>query len=242
MSASMRGERSARVGWVVDVQRDFMEPDGRLYVHDLFNPGDEGARLAAPAIARAVQWMRANCDVTVFTGDWHGYGDREIDPVAPDPRRETYPPHCMGLSPDPAEREGAALIPAVAPADPLILGRDANDEDARAIAHRAVHEHRPVFIQKSEFSVFEGNAAADTFVRALRDELGEGAEFVVCGVATDVCVRHAVEGFLDRSCAVQLVPDAMWGLGLLGPDATIEAWLERGARVTPVDALARDQE
>ncbi len=97
-------ERPRRVGWVVDVQNDFMRPDGRLYVHDLFNAGDVGASLATPAIVRTVAWMRDHCDVVVFTGDWHAYGDREIDTESPDATKGTYPPHCMGLSEDPAER------------------------------------------------------------------------------------------------------------------------------------------
>jgi nicotinamidase-related amidase len=228
----------ARVGWVVDVQKDFMEPNGRLYVHNLFDPTDPGAKEAAPAIEKAVRWMRQNCDVLVFTGDWHAYGDREIDPVAPDPAKETYPPHCMGLSPDPAEREGAALVEWVTRGEPLlVLPRDATPEQAEEIARRAVEERRPVFVQKNEFSVFKGNTGADAFVRALRERLGDRVEFVVCGVATDVCVRHAVEGMLDRGLAVRVIRDATWGLGLLGPEATFDAWARRGAQLTSVAEL-----
>ena len=96
--------RTAKIGWIVDVQNDFMLPPeqgGRLYVHDLFDDGsDAGATQIVPALVRATEWMRAHCDAVVYTGDWHNYEDAEIDPVAPDATKGTYPPHCMGLSPD----------------------------------------------------------------------------------------------------------------------------------------------
>lgn len=218
------------VGWVVDVQHDFMRADGRLYVHDLFDASDAGATQATPAIVRTVAWMRAHCDVVVFTGDWHDYGDREIDPVAPDPTKGTYPPHCMGLSADEAERSGAAIIPEIDPGmEALVLPRDANDALARMVAQRAVDERRPVFVQKREFSVFEGNAGANAFVEALRQALGGQPRFVVCGVATDVCVKQAVDGLLDRSAPVTVVRDATWSLGLLGDAETFGVWQTRGA-------------
>jgi nicotinamidase/pyrazinamidase len=227
-----------RVGWVVDVQHDFMRPEGRLYVHDLFDPSDAGATQATGAIVRTVAWMRQHCDVVVFTGDWHAYGDREIDTVAPDATRGTYPPHCMGLSADPDERRGAALIEEVDPgADVLVLPREATAQLAKEVAHRAVHERRPVFIQKREFSVFEGNDGADAFVAALRDALGGAPDFVVCGVATDVCVRQAVEGLLDRQAPVTVVRDATWSLGLLPSAETWERWEGRGARLVASETL-----
>jgi nicotinamidase-related amidase len=223
----------ARVGWVVDVQNDFMRPDGRLYVHDLFDASDAGATQATDAIVRTVRWMRDHCDVVVFTGDWHGYGDREIDTVAPDATKGTYPPHCMGRSPDENEREGAAVIAEIRPGDDVLtLAADTSDETAREIARRAVHERRPVFIQKTEFSVFEGNRSANVFVQTLVAALGGQVEFVVCGVATDVCVRHAVEGMLDRELHVRVVPDATWSLGLLPAAQTVDAWSARGAART----------
>ena len=61
----------------------------------------------------------------------------------------------MGLSDDPAERAGAALIPEVDPGpDALVLGRDATDRAARFAADAAA-AGRPVFVHKREFSVFE---------------------------------------------------------------------------------------
>ena len=230
------GSRS-RVGWVVDVQNDFMEPTGRLYVHHLFDSSDAGAVRAAPKIERAVQWMHAHCDVVVFTGDWHGYGDREIDTHAPDPAHETYPPHCMGLSPNADEQRGAEIMASVAPHDAIVLPRGTTNADARSGARRAIADHRPVFVQKNEFSVFRGNPATDAFLDELLSQLPAPVEFVVCGVATDVCVRHAVEGFLDRGYRVTVVEDAMWGLGLLGPAQTLERWAERGAALAVVADL-----
>ena len=228
--------RRPRIGWVVDVQHDFMRPEGRLYVHDLTDPSDAGATRATEAIVRAVGWMRANCDLVVYTGDWHAYGDREIDTVAPDPARETYPPHCMGLSPDPAERAGAAIIAEVDPGESVVvLPRDADADDARRTARLALGERRPVFIQKSEFSVFDGNPATIPFLTELEDALGDPPEIVACGVATDVCVKRAVDGFLDRGYRVRIFTDATWSLGIHGRDQTFDLWRERGAVLTTTE-------
>lgn len=227
-----------RIGWVVDVQNDFMRPDGRLYVHDLFDAGDAGAVHAQSAIVRTVEWMRRHCEVVVYTGDWHAYGDREIDTVTPDASKGTYPPHCMGLSPKEEERAGAELIAEIDPGpSAIVLARDATADRARDVASSAIRERRPVFVQKREFSVFEGNDGADAFVAALRETLGEWAEFVVCGVATDVCVKQAVDGLLDRGAPVTVVRDATWSLGLLPPEETYERWSARGATVTSSSRL-----
>jgi nicotinamidase-related amidase len=232
-----------RIGWIVDVQNDFMLPPeqgGRLYVHDLFDEGqDAGARQIVPALVRATEWMRAHCDAVVYTGDWHAHGDEEIDPVAPDAARGTYPPHCMGLSDDADERAGAEIIAEIRPADPIVLPRDADDDDAREVARRALLEGRPVFIHKSRFSVFEGNPAADAFVRALRTHLGGDVEVYVIGVARDVCVKGAVEGMLDppRGVPVTLVTDATWGLGIEPEAESLRRWTEAGAALVTTRGL-----
>jgi nicotinamidase-related amidase len=226
------------LGWVVDVQRDFMEPDGRLYVHDLKDPSDPGAKLARSAIVDTVSWMKDHCQTTVFTGDWHGYGDREIDTQHPDAMAGTYPPHCMGMSDDADERTGAALITEIDPgANALVLNREATPSDANEIAQSALQSGRPVFLQKKEFSCFEGNPATDPMLEAMAKELAVSPHVVVCGVATDVCVRHAVEGMLDRGLSLTIVRDATWSLGLLSSAETWERWAERGAEIVSVANL-----
>lgn len=228
--------RPARVGWIVDVQSDFMDPAGRLYVRDLFDDSDPGARRIVPALERVAAWMRDHCVVLVYTGDWHALEDAEIDPVAPDPGRGTYPPHCMGRSPDPGERAGAEIIPGLRPVDPVVLAHDAGAAEAGAAARRAVAERRPVFVQKTRFNVFEGNPGADAFVRLLGDALGRRPEFVVIGVARDVCVTQAVDGLQERGYEVTAVRDATWGLGLEPEEVTLARWAE-GGRVVSVAEL-----
>jgi nicotinamidase-related amidase len=236
-------DRIARVGWVVDAQNDFMLPpeeSGRLYVHDLFDGGkDPGAKRIVPQLVAVVRWMETNCDVVVFTGDWHAYGDEEIDPVSPDATKGTYPPHCMGLSPDAVEREGARVIAPIRPRDPVVLERDATPADAARVAREAVEERRPIFIHKSRFSVFEGNPATDALLGALRERLGAPLELYVAGVARDVCVKGAVEGMLDpaRALPVTVVTDATWGLGLEPEAESLSRWSQAGAALVTTRGL-----
>lgn len=227
---------TARVGWVVDAQVDFMDPGGRLYVKDLFSDADPGCVQVIPVLQQAVAWMRAHCEVLVFTSDWHGLDDEEIDPVAPDPAKETYPPHCMGRSDDPAERAGAEIIREIRPEDPLELQIDASESDARSIAAQALEHGRPIRILKNRFDVFVGNPATPALLDELQRLLGGPPEFVVAGVARDVCVTQAVDGLQARDYSVIALRDATWGLGLEAEEETLARWAARG-RVIRVDEL-----
>lgn len=238
--------RRARIGWIVDVQNDFARrdlPGGRLYVRDLFDESDAGAESVEENVVRAVRLLRERCDVVVYTGDWHSMGDPEIDADAPDPQRGTYAPHCMGMSKDPAEREGAEIIEPIRPEDPLVLERDAPPEEAREVARRAVREGRPVFVRKHRFSVFEGNSATDPFLLALQEELGaDELEFYVLGHAREVCVTQFADGALAperkaRGYRVVALTDAMWGLGLEAEEVTLGRWTGAGAETLTVDEL-----
>ncbi|MCY3808524.1 MAG: isochorismatase family protein [Gemmatimonadetes bacterium] len=226
------------VGWVVDAQVDFLRPDGRLYVRDLFDDSDAGAAQIVPALEDVVGWMRDRCAVVVYTGDWHGHEDPEIDSVAPDPEAGTYPPHCMGRSSDADERAGAEIIGEIRPAGPLILPHDGGLADAEQTARRAVDGRLPVFVQKTRFDVFEGNAACEAFVGALVAALGGSTTFVVAGVARDVCVTQAVDGLIERGYDVAAVRDATWGLGLEPEEVTLERWAGVGRVVTVSELLS----
>ena len=125
---------TARIGWVVDAQVDFMDPAGRLYVKDLADDGDVGSVQIVDRLRDTVAWMREHCAAVVYTGDWHALSDAEIDAANPDPAAGTYPPHCMGRSPDLAERAGAEIIAPIRPAAPVVLPVDADAAAGRAAA------------------------------------------------------------------------------------------------------------
>lgn len=229
-------DQEARIGWVVDVQHDFMDPDGRLYVKDLEDESDEGARAARPAIEDAVEWMRDHCTVMVYTGDWHSYDDDEIDPEDPDPDEGTYPPHCMGRSGDEEERRGAFIIESVRPSDPVVLEIGAGDDEAREVARTAHRDDRPVFIHKNRFDVFEGNPGTEALVEELARLVDGTPRFYVAGVARDVCVTGAVDGLQERGHRVTALRDATWGLGIEDEDETLARW-RAGGEVTTTDEL-----
>jgi nicotinamidase-related amidase len=92
-------------------------------------------------------------------------------------------------------------------------------------------------IRKREFSVFAGQAQTERFLDALGAALGGRPEIVACGVATDVCVKGAVDGFLDRGYAVTVVRDAVWGLGLVPAEELFAGWERRGARIARLAEL-----
>jgi nicotinamidase-related amidase len=227
------------VGWVVDAQYDFVFkilPGGRLYVRRLSNPDDVGAESIIPTLERAVALLHASCDNVTYTMDWHHESDEEIDAIAPDPAKGTYSPHCMGMSGDPVLREGAALIPEIRPLDdPLMLERDVRGAAARAIALEAIRQRRSVCIHKYKFSVFLGAPGIEDYLEGLEEGLDAELEIIICGVATDVCVKQALEGFLARGNRVTLISDAIYGLGLEEDATLIADWRARGVTVRTLD-------
>ncbi|MGD8362784.1 MAG: isochorismatase family protein, partial [Gemmatimonadota bacterium] len=135
-------------------------------------------------------------------------------------------------------REGALIVPAIRPADPLILEMEASQEEARKLASRAVSEGRSIFIHKNRFDVFEGNRATEAFLDGLFKALGRPLELFVVGVARDVCVTGAVDGMQARGLQVRVVRDAVWGLGLEPEEVTLARWAEKGEILT-ADQLPR---
>lgn len=218
------------VFWDVDTQFDFMTPPdegGKLYVKDLSDETDPGAVRIKPALKRLSDYAREHGILRVATGDWHTLDHREIDPDSPN-FRDTYPPHCM------AGEQGSEKIPETELRDPIVVPIRADPETARRAVEHARREGRDIFLRKEEFSCFTGNPATEELLRAL-----DARTIVVYGVALDVCVRHAVEGMLDRGARVFLVEDATWGLGIGDPESLLRGWEERGlARVKTDDVVA----
>ena len=73
-------------------------------------------------------------------------------------------------------------------------------------------------------------------MRSLGEALGRPLEFVVIGVARDVCMTQAVDGLVERGYRVTAVRDATWGLGLEPEEVTLARWAD-GGRVVALAEL-----
>ncbi|MCA8923311.1 MAG: cysteine hydrolase family protein [Planctomycetes bacterium] len=88
-----------------------------------------------------------------------------------------------------------------------------------------------VVLEKQTFSVFSNPACEAVFERT-------GAETVVVfGVVTEVCVKQATLGLLERGYRVRLVEDAVWPITPEGGAAALSELRAAGAELTTTDAV-----
>ncbi len=64
--------------------------------------------------------------------------------------------------------------------------------------------------------------------------------FVVYGVATDYCVRAAVEGLLRRRCQVAIVADAVRAIDSSAEPLILTDFARRGVLLTVTGVVCRD--
>jgi len=189
-----------RILWDVDTQVDFVHAGGKLAV--------PAAEEAVPAMARLVDWARAENIPHVASADDHELTDTEIS-EQPDFER-TYPPHCLRGT------RGAQKIAQTAQADPVPLAlTEVPDRWLRG---------REFLLLKKSFDVFT-NPNADRLLALLDPE-----EVIVFGVATDVCNDAAIRGLLARGRSVTFVEDASRGLDEARTAACTTRWRESGVR------------
>lgn len=142
---------------------------------------------------------------------------------------------------------GAELIPELDISDGLVLRADDEPERGRKLARLAYEERVPVVIMKTKFGVFEGNTAVAAFVSELdaiaNEELNNSGlvstdmdsasamltspEYLVVGVATDVCVNQAVTGLTSRGYDVTVLSDCIYGLGIETPETIMQRWIDK---------------
>jgi nicotinamidase/pyrazinamidase len=130
-----------------------------------------------------------------------------------DPELEAFPPHCM------IGTWGQERIDATRASDSFPL-------DDRAI----LPEHLPAHLTLLKHQY-------DFFTHPLADELigrldANRPVFVVYGVATDYCVRAAVDGLLERGCRVAIVTDAIRAIDQRAEREILTDFARRGALLT----------
>jgi nicotinamidase/pyrazinamidase len=191
--------------WDVDTQVDFVHAEGKLAVPN--------AETTVPAMARLVEWARAEGLPHVASADDHELTDDEISET-PD-FSATFPPHCLRGT------RGAEKIAETAQADPVPLG--SSDVPERWL------RGREFLLLKKHFDVFT-NPNTDRLLERLAPD-----EVVLFGVATDICDDAAIRGLLARGHRVRFVEDASRGIDDERSQACVVSWRGAGVRVATVD-------
>ncbi len=200
----------------VDVQRDFCEPDGALYVPG--SPNDVMRRLVAHAVARRIPILGS-----VDSHAWDAWEFASSGRAGPGGEKPNFPDHCVKGTPGWLKVPGTLpprfrFVPNVAeaPIDPIV------DEVFRG-------DTQGVYFEKEVYSLF-ANPLAEPFLRALASRAGTPLSFVVFGVATDYCVRAAALGLTERGYQTTLLTDAVAGITAEGVARSLDEMKRAGVR------------
>ena len=138
-----------------------------------------------------------------------------------DPEFKQFPPHCIKGT------AGAEFVPEALADNFVRLENDANAKLPDDLLN-----YQQIILEKQTLDVFESRHAV-----ALLEQLGNTAEFVVFGVATEYCVSFAVKGLLKRKRRVALVRDAIETLAAEVGDKTLAELQRLGARLVSTDEI-----
>ncbi len=204
----------------VDVQRDFCESDGALYVPR--SPNDVFRDLIRRATTEAIP--------VLGSVDSHAYDAWEFasnDNTGPGGEAPGFPDHCVKGTPGWLKVDGTLtktfrFVPMTLPESPAAMS---NDLAAELMSGAT----QALYFEKEVYSLF-ANPLAATVVEAVNAAL-EGPRFAVFGVATDYCVKAAVMGLLERGYQVALLGDAIAGITEDGVSSALREMGQAGAEI-----------
>jgi nicotinamidase/pyrazinamidase len=170
-----------------------------------------GSAEIVPNLARLTEFARTH-DIPILATACNHFPD--------DPELKQFPPHCMAGTP------GQERVAATSCSDSIVLDV-AERLDSKLPRH--------LTLLKRELDVFSRLDAGDLVAQYKRNE----PTFVVYGVATDYCVRAAVEGLMERQCQVAIVADAVRAIDPSVEADLLSSWARRGALLTVTDVVCR---
>ena len=197
--------------WNVDTQKDFMNPDGTLYI--------KGAESIKRNLKELTKLAKEKNIMVINTCDMHFPADEELS-ENPD-FITTFPYHCMYKS------EGSEFIKETNPEKPYTILRYA--------LNQSIHLHtRNIIIHKNKFDVFKGNKNTERLVELINPDI-----VIVYGVATNVCVDCAVVGLIKKGISVFVVEDCIKELPNLELRVIYNNWKAKGVYLIKLEQLKR---
>jgi len=183
---------------------------------DFMLPGGKlyvpGAEKLLPNIRKLTDAARRGEVFLVSHGDFH---------PANDPEFKQFPPHCLKGSP------GSELLP-----EALTENYVRIENDPVVKLPEDLFKYQQIILEKQTLDIFESHHAD-----ALVERLGNVAEFVVFGVATEYCVSCAVKGLLERKRRVAVVRDAIETLAPEVGNKTLAELQSLGATLVTTDEI-----
>jgi nicotinamidase/pyrazinamidase len=141
-----------------------------------------------------------------------------------DPEFAQFPAHCIRDTP------GAKFVPQALAHKVLTVANHAS-----AKLPHDLHAHQQIVLEKETLDIFESRHA-DELVGRLHPD----AEIFVFGVVTEICVRLAVKGLLERGRRVSIVEDAIATLNPAEGQRAIAELRAMGAKIVSTeDAVNR---
>lgn len=201
----------------VDVQRDFCDPSGSLYVPG--SPNDLYVALARYAVAHGIPIL-GSVDSHAFDA-WEFASN---DTPAPGGDKPGFPDHCVKGTAGWLKVEGT--LPPRFRFVPNVAGVDAKALSAELFAGRS----QGLYFEKEVYSLFV-NPNADAVVTELQTLSKDPLELVVFGVATDYCVRAAALGLCERGYRTTVLTDAIRGITPEGSQRALEEMADGGCRL-----------
>lgn len=171
----------------------------------LYAPGSEWL---TPRLAALSEFAVKSGIPILSTADAHSEDDPEF---------KTWKPHCV------AGTQGERKLAETSVDRQYIVSTEADSLDP-SLAHAAAQ----IIVQKQNVDCFT-NPNLQELLRLLNAE-----RFVVYGVVTEVCVRHAARGLLKTGAKVELVADAIRALDEKAGREALNELTDKGVELTTV--------
>lgn len=190
--------KAKRILDIVDMQNDFMKPNGALYVQD--------AEKIIPDSNRFFQSLKTgDFDFALIKYDTHFEEAYDKNPES-----TQFPPHCIYNS-------WGWRMSTVMPSNTTTFEMDKNVFDMWAKKPSLKNlSFKTAFNRTAYKNLFKVNVSGKTMSRERflkYMNIGEGTEVFVMGVASDYCVHDAILGYLKRGCNVTVMQDLVQGIG-----------------------------
>jgi nicotinamidase/pyrazinamidase len=199
----------------IDTQNDFMDPKGSLYV--------KGSDAIIRNLAKLIDWAEKNAVPVISTVDAHSPNDPEF---------KEFPPHCVVTT------WGNLKLAETTMSFYRLVGLTEDNVELadEELSPAEVFERWPqVVFEKRTTSVFD-NARLEKFLAEISAE-----RFIVCGVATDYCVKAVVEKLLEMKKIVWLVDDAIAAIDPAKSEAILSGFEKRGVKRLTTEAIVKSE-